>query len=140
MSRACSAAPRARSAVVVWRATTWLSVVLLCAAVVLRLLGVLPLRRGDRELARRLVNAVRTSHVAEVDRLLGAGADPNSADERGRSALFFAANRDPRMVRLLLTHGANVNLRDDRGRTPYRMVRQMNTEQERLLREAGGVL
>ena len=109
------------------------------AAVILRVQGVLPIKMRDPALARRLINAVRVSDVLEVRRLLANGADPNSVDERGRCALFFAANRDPRMLAMLLEHGAAVNLRDNRGFSPYYMVRQMSVEQERMLREAGGV-
>src|SRR3954447_11391924 len=54
--------------------------------------------------------AVRAGDVDEVSRLLDAGADPNSLDALGGTALLTACWLGQRpVVSMLLAHGANVN-------------------------------
>ncbi len=52
--------------------------------------------------------------------LLNAGADINSRDEEGRTAVMVYAlgeNEDPNYIRFFLEHGADVNLRSPEGKT-----------------------
>ena len=68
----------------------------------------------------RLLRACEAGDVAEVDRLLGKGADPNAADSANRTALIFAAGFEDTTVAAqgkssqaivvaLLNRGAKVN-------------------------------
>jgi len=57
--------------------------------------------------------------VAEVERLLGAGADPAAADDNGWTPLHFAAQaRSVDVARALIRAGAKVDARDSYGNTP----------------------
>jgi ankyrin repeat protein len=59
--------------------------------------------------------------------LLAAGADVNSKDALGVTALMHAAYADYAevdRVKLLLDHGADVNIRDSRGDTALRMAKR----------------
>lgn len=64
--------------------------------------------------------AVRGNDVAEVRRLLEAGADPNELDPTGESAFLAAAARaddDPELIELLLEHGGDVRATNREGDT-----------------------
>ncbi len=64
----------------------------------------------------QLVKSVKAGDVAEVGRLLQAGADVNARDEEGATLLMLAAyagNLD--LVEALIKAGADVNLQDERG-------------------------
>jgi hypothetical protein len=65
-----------------------------------------------------LSDAAQEGHVATVDELLRAGADPNSANQAGVTVLMTAiAFQHPEAVRRLVAGGARVNAQDDRGMT-----------------------
>jgi len=69
--------------------------------------------------ASALIDAAEAGNLAEVRRLLEAGADPNEQDGAGRLALHQAAlfgHRD--IVRLLLKSGADPNARTFEGSIP----------------------
>jgi ankyrin repeat protein len=51
-----------------------------------------------------------------IQKLLDADADPNTKDNGGASALFFAT-KDPEIAELLLNNGADPNLRNNQGQT-----------------------
>jgi len=61
--------------------------------------------RGGDEL--RLINAAQHGNLEEVKRLLAAGVDPNGQDDRGSTALMWAAirNENLEIVRALLAAG-----------------------------------
>jgi len=60
-----------------------------------------------------LVGAASVGDEDEVRRLLEAGADPNGADDLGRTAVTHAAYAGhPRIVRLLVDAGADIDLQD----------------------------
>ncbi len=64
----------------------------------------------------QLVNSVKSGDVAEVVRLLQAGADVNARDEEGATLLMQAAYAgNLEMVRVLIKAGADVNAKDERG-------------------------
>src|SRR5437660_172287 len=72
----------------------------------------------DRAGRDELTNAVIDREAALVGRLLATGANPNSVDHPGWSALHFAAqDNDADMVRTLMRYGASHSLRDAHGNT-----------------------
>lgn len=76
---------------------------------------------------KRLRFAASTNNIELVEKLLLAGADPNTADEHKRSALHFAACRGyVDVVKLLLRHGANPNNKDTLGNTPLHLAACIN--------------
>ena len=61
-----------------------------------------------------LHHAADNGDVAEVRRLLAAGADVNCKTNRAETALHLAARRGHvDIVRLLLDHGADIDAQDD---------------------------
>jgi ankyrin repeat protein len=66
-----------------------------------------------------LMSAASTGNVRVVNLLLGVGADVNTANSGGRSAVFYAASKGHAPVlQLLLDAGADVSVRDSVGATP----------------------
>lgn len=68
--------------------------------------------------------AVGIDNAAAVSRLLAAGYDPNSADERGQVALGLALRDDsPKVATVLLAHpGIRVDAANGQGETPLMMA------------------
>jgi ankyrin repeat protein len=63
--------------------------------------------------------AAKLSDWDELEALVDQGADVNAADERNRTALFWAAvNGSAEDIFFLTAHGADVHARDISGRTP----------------------
>ncbi len=79
------------------------------------------------------------ARIEDVRVLLYAGADPNAAGERGRTALHEAARRaDPEIVRLLVDAGADLEARDQKGATPLHWAAfSGRSESARVLVEKG---
>ena len=72
-----------------------------------------------------LIPAVRDSDLAEIERLLAAGADINLQDEDGWTALHWAAlNRYSNIVTHLLAAGADTDLRNSDGLTAAQRARK----------------
>ena len=63
-----------------------------------------------------LMRAVLYSDVAEVQRLLDEGADPDATNDAGATALMWSAGDDAK-TRLLLEYGADPNIQSDHGKT-----------------------
>src|SRR5216684_1032997 len=60
-----------------------------------------------------LLVAVRNGDHAQVQKLLGAGADVNAVDNEGTTALMHSViESDVKMMTLLVGHGANVNAKN----------------------------
>jgi len=88
-----------------------------------------------------LLNASAASGDTEaVRRLLDGGADPNSRDCDGWTALHMAAGRgETEVVRLLLAYGADVSARNKQGDTPLHVAIMLgHADAARALLEAGG--
>lgn len=64
-----------------------------------------------------LMSAVLYADAETVRLLLNAGADPNTRNDAGATALMWGVD-DLDKTRLLLRHGADANARSDDGRTP----------------------
>ena len=63
-----------------------------------------------------LMRAVLYSDVAEVQRLLDEGADPDATNDAGATALMWSAGDDAK-TRLLLEYGADPDIQSDHGKT-----------------------
>ena len=89
--------------------------------------------------AERLQLAVSGGRPALVTSLLAAGANPNTRDIYGKTALHYAADRQ--IIALLLAHGAQVNIPDTSGLTPiFALAHQQNgpnADSARLLLDHG---
>lgn len=69
-------------------------------------------------MSKELIEAVQAGNVAEVRRMLAAGADVNSRDEAGATLLMQAAQAgNLAMVEAVIDAGADVNASDERGWT-----------------------
>jgi uncharacterized protein len=67
-------------------------------------------------MSEQLHEAVRAGDVGQVKELIGAGADANSRDSYGATALMNAAHiGNVEMVKALIAAGADVNATDDLG-------------------------
>jgi ankyrin repeat protein len=74
-------------------------------------------------------------NLREVVRILiDAGADPNLADNKGKTPLIVNS-QDLEIAKMLIAHGANVNARADDGFTP--LVNAGTVELTQLLLEHG---
>lgn len=84
-----------------------------------------------------LLVAVRNGDHAQAQKLLRAGADVNTADGDGTTALMHSAiESDAKMMKLLLDNGANVNAKNALGSTAV-MYAAANLEKTRLLLDRG---
>ncbi len=88
--------------------TIFVSLVVIVAVLGLAELGI-PLNKMDRQ----LIEASKNDDPAKVQQLLKAGANVDSQDLRGRTALLVAvADNHIEVARLLIEAGANVNKQD----------------------------
>src|SRR2546426_549892 len=86
----------------------WMLAVILCFSV----------STHGQDLDAKLLDAAKARNTAEVQKLLGEGADANAKDKAGWTALIWAAyfgRTDT--ARALLEKGADVNAIDDSGKT-----------------------
>ena len=100
----------------------------------------------------RLLQACEAGDVAEVNRLLGAGADPNASDSNEKTALMFAAEYEDTstaaqdassqaMVRALLNRGAKFNAMSRYSETALmQAVAKNNDGAVKLLLEKGATV
>jgi ankyrin repeat protein len=85
------------------------------------------LEGGARPESRELLSAVYDKNDTLVEALLRAGADVNTRDTQGRTALILAAEKSgsdkaaAAIVRRLIAAGSDVNARDQQGRTALMM-------------------
>src|SRR6266480_3898114 len=93
---------------VVMKKPLWILVAMLCFSV----------STCGQDLDGKLLEAAKARNTAEVQKLLGEGADANAKDNAGWTALIWAAyfgRTDT--VRALLEKGADINAMDDSGKT-----------------------
>jgi len=81
---------------------------------------------ADRLCSHHLVQSDLQQHAEIVQGLLGAGADPNQADNKQQTPLHIAVTAGNVLaVKLLLANKAEVNAQDDQGRTPLLLAVQL---------------
>ncbi len=84
-----------------------------------------------------LLVAIRNGDSPQVQKLLRAGADANTVDSNGTTALMHAViESDVRMMKLLVDRGANVNAKNAADSTAL-MYAATNLAKTRLLLDAG---
>ena len=80
----------------------------------------------DESVSSTLIWASETGSIGCIEKLLGAGADPNLVEYDGWSALHWAAaNGHGQVCQRLIQAGANKDVKDKRGFTPRDMAVQM---------------
>src|ERR1041385_4937381 len=85
----------------------------------------------------QLLTAIRNGDRAQVQKLLAGGADVNTADKDGTTALMHSVlESDPRMMKLLIDRGADVNAKNSQGSTAL-MYAATNLAKARVLLDAG---
>src|SRR5713101_1888624 len=84
-----------------------------------------------------LLVAIRNGDHAQVQKLLGTGADVNTVDNDGTTALMHSViESDVKMMNLLIGHGANVNAKNALASTAL-MYAATNLAKARVLLDAG---
>src|SRR4051794_11713304 len=84
-----------------------------------------------------LLIAIRNGNYVQAQKLLGTGADVNTADSDGTTALMHSViESDVKMMRLLIGHGANVNAKNALASTAL-MYAATNLAKTRVLLDAG---
>ncbi|MCA9564151.1 MAG: ankyrin repeat domain-containing protein, partial [Myxococcales bacterium] len=76
-----------------------------------------PIDAGTERDESALIAATKAGSRATQELLLKAGADPNSADKSGMSALLWASELRPELALTLIDAGADLELRDSYGNT-----------------------
>ena len=86
-----------------------------------------------------LCKAANDGNLAEVKRLIAAGADLNALNSYGSTALHRAAFKNrPKIAKMLLTAGADVDVNSSRGHTALHWATQSgNAEVVKVLLDAG---
>ena len=71
----------------------------------------------------------KAADVANVEASIAAGCKPDAKDEKGLTALHYAAfyNESPKVIDALIEHGALINARDAYGGNPLHSAVQRNT-------------
>ena len=84
-----------------------------------------------------LLIAIRNGNHVQVEKLLGTGADVNTADNDGTTALMHSViESDVKMMKVLIGHGANVNAKNALASTAL-MYAATNLAKARVLLDAG---
>src|SRR5437660_10479678 len=84
-----------------------------------------------------LLVAIRKGDHAQVRKLIDAGADVNTVDKDGTTALMHSVlESDARMMKLLIDKGANVNSKNAQDSTAL-MYAATNSARTRVLLDAG---
>ena len=95
---------------------TWINQTKIFLYMLLLLLPIVSLPAEEtNKLNADLIRALERRNIREAERLIAEGADPNSTDNRGRTALMFADR--PESVRILLQYGADPTIADNEGNT-----------------------
>src|SRR5262245_13283694 len=85
-----------------------------------------------------LLVAIHNGDHARVQKLLGAGADVNTADSEGTTALMHAViESDVKMMKLLMDHGASVNAKNSADSTALMYAAATDFAKTQLLLNAG---
>ncbi len=98
---------------------------------------------GQQPSGEALIDAVQNEDVAQVNKLIAAGANVNMCREANISALHVAVLANNKaMVELLLSHGANVNAEATGRATPLFWAEYYKSEDiaELLLKYGGRVV
>src|SRR5437667_64398 len=84
-----------------------------------------------------LLTAIRNGDYAQVRKFIDSGADVNTADKDGTTALMHSViESDVRMMKLLIDKGANINMKNSQDSTAL-MYAATNLAKTRVLLDAG---
>lgn len=74
---------------------------------------------GNEHLNARLLDAVKSQNLDELQQVLEDGADINHKFKKGRTALFYAIKKHSGLIAdALVNNGADIEAKDDAGNTP----------------------
>jgi hypothetical protein len=106
-------------------------------AILVACLALIPACRQD--IRTELLEAAKSGQSEQVKKLLDAGADVNTQNADGFTALKWAVVRGhTSTVQILLNAGANVNILDNRSQTPLMLaLEEDQTQIVELLKKAG---
>jgi ankyrin repeat protein len=106
-----------------------------CLALLIWILGTHSVLSGAG--SNDLLVAIRNGDHTQVRKLLGAGADVNTVDKDGTTALMHSVlESDVKMMKLLIDNGADVNAQNALGSTAL-MYAATNLAKTRILLDAG---
>lgn len=91
-------------------------------------------QQNNVDLNKLLLDSVIKGDLAGVENALRLGANVNSVDEYGESALHYAASKSGELVMVLLDAGANLELKNSKGLTPLFIAINKRHDSEQIVK------
>lgn len=95
-------------------------VITLILSFVLAATGTIPTAQADTTdvVKENIFEAIQSIDIVSLNVLLAEGADINSVNEDGNTALMLASNiGNPRMIKIILAHNPNIDQKNNEGYT-----------------------